>query len=82
VTAAVQLVAMALVAVFGTALVLTTEPKRQVIVSGPFSLSLIVLLTVLQAPDVVLSAVVVGLIGYPVMVLFALAKINSHQVEE
>lgn len=81
-TAAVQLTAMLLVAFFGTAMVLTADPRRQVIVSGPFSLALIVLLTALHAPDVVLSAVVVGLIGYPVMVLLALAKIRSHEVDE
>jgi energy-converting hydrogenase B subunit D len=81
VTAVLQTVAMALVGVFATGVVLTREPLRQVIAMGPFGVSLVVLLTILQAPDVVLSAIVVGAFAYPVMVLLALAKIRGREDE-
>jgi uncharacterized MnhB-related membrane protein len=35
--------------------------------------------TVLHAPDVVLSAIVVGGLAYPVMAVLAIAKIRSDQ---
>jgi uncharacterized MnhB-related membrane protein len=41
-------------------------------------LALILLFVVLQAPDVVLSAIVVGLFAYPVMVLLTLAKLRQE----
>jgi energy-converting hydrogenase B subunit D len=74
----VEGIAMALVGIFATAVVLTRDPVRQVIVLGPFSTALVVLFLVLQAPDVVLSAIVVGLLAYPVMVLLALAKLRRE----
>jgi uncharacterized MnhB-related membrane protein len=67
-----------LVGALATAVVLTRDPLRQVIVLGPFSVALIVLLTVLQAPDVALSAIVVSLFAYPVIVLLALAKVRRQ----
>ncbi len=72
-------VAMAIVGIFATGVVLTRDPLRQVIALGPLTLALIVLFTVLQAPDVVLSAIVVGLLAYPVMVLLALAKLRHEE---
>jgi uncharacterized MnhB-related membrane protein len=58
---------------------LTRDPLRQVIVSGFYGLTLVVLFLVFQAPDVALSAVVVGSIGLPLMVLLALAKVRSRE---
>jgi uncharacterized MnhB-related membrane protein len=74
-------VAMVLVGVFGAGVVVTRDPLRQVVVMAPFALSLIILLTILQAPDVVLSAIVVGTLAYPMMVLLAIAKVRNRERE-
>jgi energy-converting hydrogenase B subunit D len=74
-----QAVIMLLVALGGASVTLTRDPLRQVIVSGFYGLTLVVLFLVFQAPDVALSAVVVGSIGLPLMVLLALAKVRSRE---
>ncbi|HEX3424761.1 MAG TPA: hydrogenase subunit MbhD domain-containing protein [Acidimicrobiales bacterium] len=74
----VEAVSMVLVGVFAAGVVVTRDPRRQVIALGPFSVSLIVLLIVLQAPDVALSAIVVGMLAYPVIALLALAKVRQQ----
>jgi energy-converting hydrogenase B subunit D len=75
---AVEIVVMSLVGALGLAVVLTKDPLPQVIVFSLFGTSLAVLFLILQAPDVALSNIVVGL-AYPVMVLFTLAKIRNRQ---
>ncbi len=72
-------VAMLVVGILALGVVATRDPVRQVVALGPFSLALIVLFTVLQAPDVVLSGIVVGLLAYPVMVLLALSKVRREE---
>jgi energy-converting hydrogenase B subunit D len=74
-----EAVAMLLVGIFATGVVLTRDPLRQVIALGPYALALIALFTVLQAPDVVLSAIVVGVFAYPMMALLAIAKIRNRE---
>jgi energy-converting hydrogenase B subunit D len=74
-----QVVIMLLVALAGVSVTLTREPLRQLIVSGFYSLTLVVLFLVFQAPDVALSALVVSSIGLPLMVLLALAKVRSRE---
>jgi energy-converting hydrogenase B subunit D len=76
-----QLAAFALVALSGTATVLVREPARQAVVSGVFGLGLVVLFTVLQAPDVALSAIVVTVVALPLMLLLALAQIGVRRGE-
>jgi energy-converting hydrogenase B subunit D len=71
-----QLVALALVAVGGTAVVLARDPARQVIVNSVYGLALVVLFLVFQAPDVALSALTVCAIAMPLIVLIALAKVR------
>jgi energy-converting hydrogenase B subunit D len=75
---AIQLVALVVVAVSGTAVVFTREPLRQAAVSGIFGISLAALATVLQAPDVALSQIGIGAIVLPVFILLALVKIREH----
>ena len=78
---AVQWAALAAVAVSGTAVVLTYDPRRQAVVSGIFGLALALLFFAFQAPDVALSALVVGSIAVPGLVLLALAKIERSEEE-
>jgi energy-converting hydrogenase B subunit D len=73
-----QAVALLAVAVAGTAVVLTREPLRQVIMTGFFGLLLAILFFVFQAPDVALSQIVVGAVALPVMVLLTLAKLRDR----
>jgi energy-converting hydrogenase B subunit D len=62
----------------GTAVVLTRDPTRQVIVTGFFGLLLAVLFFVFQAPDVALSQIVVGAVAVPVMALLTLARLRTR----
>ena len=69
-----QSVALALVGLVGTALVLTRDLVRLVLVAGLYALVLILLFVVLQAPDVALSELVVGVLAVPLVPIVALVK--------
>ncbi|ATY13100.1 DUF4040 domain-containing protein [Amycolatopsis sp. AA4] len=77
-TAAVLLVALALVAAAGFAVVTTHDPKRQAITLTVFSLCLTVLFVVFQAPDVALSELAVGAAIVPLLVLLTLRKTGKR----
>ena len=76
-----QIVALAAVAVGGTATVLVRDPVRQALVAGVFGLALAFLFFAFQAPDVAMSEIVVASIAVPVMVLLALTKIRDEERE-
>jgi energy-converting hydrogenase B subunit D len=63
-----------LVAACATAVVLTRDVQRQIVVNGIYGILLVLLFTVLGAPDVALSMLVVGTVGYPLVVLIAIAR--------
>lgn len=69
-----QVVSLLLVAVAGTAVVLARDLVRQVLVNAVYGLALVVLFLVLQAPDVALSAIVVGTTAFPLILLAAIVK--------
>lgn len=75
----VQIAMLILVAVTGTAVVLTPEALRQALVLGVYGLALTLLFFSVQAPDVALSEVVVGTVGLPVIILAALRKIREQE---
>jgi energy-converting hydrogenase B subunit D len=70
-----QGVLLVLVAVGGTAVVLTRDPLRQALVAGVFGVLLSVLFFAFQAPDVALSQIVVGSVALPAMIVLTLAKL-------
>ena len=72
-----QVVIFLLVAAGGTGVVVTREPLAQAIVASFYGLLLAILFVVLQAPDVALSLIVVGVVAFPLMILLALAKISG-----
>jgi energy-converting hydrogenase B subunit D len=76
-----EAIALLAVAAGGTAVVLTRDPLRQVIVTGFFGLLLAILFFIFQAPDVALSQIVVGGVALPVMVLLTLAKLRERARE-
>ena len=78
---ALQIVALAAVAVGGTAVVLASGPLRQTLALGIFGLALSMLFFVVQAPDVALSEIVVSTVGLPVMILLALRKVRQQEQE-
>jgi len=74
VPAALQAVVLVLSALLATAVVLTRNTLRQIVVNGVYGLMLVILFVVLQAPDVGLSMLVVSTIAYPLIVLSAIAR--------
>jgi uncharacterized MnhB-related membrane protein len=71
---ALQVVVLLAVAATGTAVALMRTPLHQLVASGFFGLALALLFFVFGAPDVALSAIVVGTVAVPVMALLALAR--------
>ena len=77
-----QVAALLVVAVTGTATALVRDPHRQVIVGGFFGLSLAVLFFVFQAPDVALSQLVVSAVVLPALGLLTLSRLARKDDEE
>jgi energy-converting hydrogenase B subunit D len=75
----VQLAALILVAITGTAVVLTPEALRQALVLGVFGLALTLLFFTFQAPDVALSEIVVSTVGLPLIILLALRRVREQE---
>jgi uncharacterized MnhB-related membrane protein len=69
-----QAVVLALVALGGPAVVLTRDPLKMVVVNGLYGWTLVLLFVVFGAPGVALSMIVVGVVGYPLVVLVAVAR--------
>jgi energy-converting hydrogenase B subunit D len=80
VTALAALV-LVLVALAGTAVVLTRDPLNQAIVVSFFGLLLGLAFLILQVPDVALSQITVGAVALPLMILLALAKVRRGDRE-
>ena len=74
-----QVVVLVLVAAGATAVVLTRQPVRQVIVLSGYGLLLALLFMVFQAPDVTLSELTVGAVALPILLLLALAKVRKKE---
>ncbi len=70
----VQAIALTLVGLGAVAVAFTRDTARLVLVSSLYALLLVVLFVLLQAPDVALSALVVGTIASPLILLVAVAK--------
>jgi energy-converting hydrogenase B subunit D len=68
-----QVIVLLLVAAAGTSVVFSRNLLRMAIVNSLYGLLLVVLFVVLQAPDVALSELVVGAVGYPLVLLAAIA---------
>ena len=68
-----QAVAFVFVAAGGTVVVLTREPRKQMIALAVYGMLLTILFMALQAPDVALSELAVGTAALPLMLLVTLA---------
>jgi len=73
-----QIAILVMVAVAGTAVVLTRDPTCQVIGLSFFGLLLALMFFIFQAPDVALSQIVIGAVALPLMFLLTLAKVRLN----
>jgi energy-converting hydrogenase B subunit D len=72
----------AVVALAAPAVALTRDPLRQIVVNGFYGWALVILFSVLQAPDVALSMLVVGGLAYPIVVLIAVARVRAGKPKD
>ncbi|WP_329461570.1 Na(+)/H(+) antiporter subunit B [Streptomyces sp. NBC_01431] len=77
-TDALIVIALLLVAASATAAVAVRDPARQALVLAVLGLSLAVLFTVLQAPDVGLSQLAVGAALTPLLILLSVRKVRRR----
>jgi energy-converting hydrogenase B subunit D len=75
---ALEAVVGVVVAVLALGVVRTRRPEQQLIPFTLFGAALALLFVVLQAPDVALSAIVVGAV-YPFVVLLTLTRVRSRR---
>jgi len=73
---------LSLVGVCGTAVVLTRDPRSQVIGLSFFGLVLACMFFVFQAPDVALSQIVIGTVALPLMFMLTMARIRRNIEEQ
>lgn len=73
-----QVVAIVLVGATALTVVLQPDPLRQAMLNGLYTLLLVVLFMIFQAPDVALSMLVVGSIAYPVVLLTVIARVRQQ----
>jgi energy-converting hydrogenase B subunit D len=71
-----QVVALLVVGLSGTATVLVRDPLRQTVVSGIFGLALTLLFFAFEAPDVAISELTISTVVVPAMVLLALGRLR------
>ncbi|MEV8523993.1 MULTISPECIES: hydrogenase subunit MbhD domain-containing protein [unclassified Streptomyces] len=81
-TDALIVIALLLVAASATAAVAVRDPARQALVLAVLGLSLAVLFTVLQAPDVGLSQLAVGAALTPLLILLSVRKVRRRGQRE
>ncbi len=74
-----QVAILAFVAITGLAVVLTRDPRNQVIGLGFYGLVLALMFFLYQAPDVALSQIVIGTVALPLMFMLALSKIRRNE---
>jgi energy-converting hydrogenase B subunit D len=77
-----QSMILVLVAVAATTVVLTRDPLRMIVLNAFYGLLLVLLFVVFGAPDVALSALVVGSVAYPLVVLSAIARVRSRRKDD
>lgn len=74
-----QICALGVVALCGTAIVVTPSPLRQTLLMAIFGYALTALFFAFQAPDVALSELVVSGIALPLIILSALRRLADQR---
>ncbi len=78
----IQAILLIFVALGGLLVVKVRDPLRQTIALSFYGLLLALLFFAFQAPDVALSAIVVGSVALPLMILLALGKVREARPRE
>ena len=78
----IQVVLLVFVALGGLVVVKIDDPLRQTVALSVYGLLLALLFFSFQAPDVSLSAIVVGSVALPLMILLALGKVREARPRE
>ncbi|MBV9749601.1 MAG: DUF4040 domain-containing protein [Acetobacteraceae bacterium] len=73
---------LVMTAASGAGVVLTRDPRRQVLAIAANGLVLSLLFMALQAPDVAYSELAVGTAALPLLFLVALASVRTDQVKD
>lgn len=76
---ALQVTVLILIAGAATAVALTRRVVHQVLMLSVYGVLLAVLFLVFQAPDVALSALTVGAVALPIILLLTLAKTRKRE---
>lgn len=76
---ALQVTVLILIAAGATAVALTRRVVHQVLLLSVYGVLLAVLFLVFQAPDVALSALTVGAVALPIILLLTLAKTRKRE---
>lgn len=74
-------VALTVVALAATAVVHSHAPERQAVTLSVFGVSLVVLLVILQAPDVALSELGIGTTIVPLMVMLTVRTMRKDRAQ-
>jgi energy-converting hydrogenase B subunit D len=77
----IQVTILVFVAIAGTAVVLTRDPRNQVVGISFYGLLLALAFFIYQAPDVALSQIVIGAVALPLMFMLALTKVRRDKQE-
>ena len=75
----IQITVLVFVAISGTAVTLTRDPRSQVVGLSFYGLVLTLAFFVFQAPDVALSQLVIGAVALPLMFMLGLTKIQRDR---
>ena len=73
---------LVMTAASGAGVVLTREPRRQVLAIAANGLVLALLFMALQAPDVAYSEIAVGTVAVPLLFLVALASVRVDKTQD
>ena len=76
---ALQVTVLVLIAAGATAVVLTRRLVHQVLLLSVYGVLLALLFLAFQAPDVALSALTVGAVALPIILLLTLAKTRKRE---
>jgi uncharacterized MnhB-related membrane protein len=78
----IEVAILLFVGAVGTAVVLTRDPRNQVIGLSFYGLLMALMFFIFQAPDVAFSQIVVGAVVLPLMVMLTLAKLKTKEQAE
>jgi uncharacterized MnhB-related membrane protein len=71
-----------LVAFAAPGVVLSRDPKAQVVTLSFYGLLCALMFFIFQAPDVALSQITIGAVMLPLMILLALTKMRRHNMRQ